>query len=652
MSWLGRLEDGLNALDRAAGGGAAGDAGVMGRGAAGDAAPPEVGAGAGGVALGRHEGTGRSPRGGLRGVRGGSPRGGGAGGGHGGAASRQREAAPKPTAARGPSGARRGLGAQLGAGARAEGPREEGSQSWGGSDQEGAGAVDPAAQGAAAAAAVRSAISDAAKAAAGLAAATPVSPRVQASPLKQKAARASQGSPGEMQSSQADNAPAGVAPERGPSPPLMAEGGKVQGGAGREERLAKAVEKLQSRVKQLKAENEQLEELVQAAERRAGDAAVQDLEQRVKKLQRAQERDTEAARAVIDKKDAEIIGLRAQLGAAQSSAAAADERAQSLEEGSAQALQARAESEAKVMAELRGELAASEQALEAERGAHRATLQKAGERETELESNLDENSAALAAMQGRWDAQERRVSELEAEVQRLEAEGAAQEVALASAEAAGRSHSGSGAEPAMEKALAEALSERDRLAEELAVASASGQELEAAAEKHRVRVQELTRNLEEQREKANIAAAEDGKAQELAELLYEKQRQLEDLAANRNAKQMALERQLAEARSEVEQSRSRRRVQSGGDIEDVVPIDSMGPVYNRLANDRRVGRYISRGARMVDASASTVSVLLLRHPLFRLAVFCYLVSIHGFVYLLLSRIQKHAIAAAGVNAGP
>lgn len=55
---------------------------------------------------------------------------------------------------------------------------------------------------------------------------------------------------------------------------------------------------------------------------------------------------------------------------------------------------------------------------------------------------------------------------------------------------------------------------------------------------------------------------------------------------------------------------------------------------------------------MVDASASTVSVLLLRHPLFRLAVFCYLVSIHGFVYLLLSRIQKHAIAAAGVNAGP
>ena len=45
MSWLGRLEDGLNALDRAAGGGAVGDAGAMGRGVAGDAAPPEVGAG-------------------------------------------------------------------------------------------------------------------------------------------------------------------------------------------------------------------------------------------------------------------------------------------------------------------------------------------------------------------------------------------------------------------------------------------------------------------------------------------------------------------------------------------------------------------------------------------------------------------------------
>ena len=586
-------------------------------------------------------------------MRGGSPRGGAAGGGQGGAASPQREAAPKPAAVRGPLGARRGLGAQLGGGARAEGPGEEGSPSRGGSERRGPGAAGPAAQGAMAAAAVRSAISDAAQAAAGLEAATPVSPRVPASPVKQKAARAHLATPGEMQSSQTESAPAGVAPGRGPPRPLTSEGGKAQGGAGREERLAKAVEKLQSRVKQLKAENEQLEELVQAAERRAGDAAVQDLEQRVKKLQRAQERDAEAARAVIDKKDAEIIGLRAQLGAAQSSAAAADERAQSLEEGSAQALQARVDSEAKVLAELRGELAVSEQALEAERGAHRATLQKAGERERELESNLDENSAALAAMQARWDAQERRASALEAEVQRLEAEGAAQGVALASAEAAaGRSHLGSGAEPAMEKALAEARNERDRLAEELAVVSASGQELEAAAEKHRVRAQELARNLEEQREKANIAAAEDGKAQELAELLYEKQRQLEDLAADRNAKQMALERQLAEARSEVEQSRSRRRVQSGGDIEDVVPIDSMGPVYNRLANDRRVGRYISRGARMVDASASTVSVLLLRHPLFRLAVFCYLVSIHGFVYLLLSRIQRHAIAAAGLNGGP
>lgn len=410
--------------------------------------------------------------------------------------------------------------------------------------------------------------------------------------------------------------------------------------------MAQMVEKLQARVRQLKAENEQLEELVHAAEQKAGDAAVQVLEQRVQKLQRAQAREAEAAQAALDKKDAEIIGLQAQLGAAQSSAAAADERAQSLEVGSAQALQARVDSEAKVLAELRQELAANERALEEERGAHRTTLQKAGGRERELESSLDETSAALASMQAGWDALEDRASTLAAEVQRLGAEKAAHETALAAAE---RSRGGAG-EEAPPAALAEIRAERDRLAEQLEEAHVAGRDLEAAAEKNRLRAQELVRDLEEQREKARAAAAEDGKARELAELLYEKQTQLEDLAADRKAQQMAWERQLAEARSEVEQSHTRQRVQTGGDIEDVVPMDSMGPVYNRLANNRRVGRYISRGARMVDASASTVSVLLLRHPLFRLMVFCYLVSLHGFVYLLLSRFQRRAISIA--SAGP
>ena len=520
---------------------------------------------------------------------------------------------------RGASGARRGEGRE------AEAPRTAGQHSAG------------------AAAAVRAAISDAVQASAGGGGGTPAPetpPRVtRATPPAQ--------APGSHH--------AGTAAPRSPPPAggagaLPAAGARPQGGGEREERLAQMVEKLQARVRQLKAENEQLEELVHAAEQKAGDAAVQVLEQRVQKLQRAQAREAEAAQAALDKKDAEIIGLQAQLGAAQSSAAAADERAQSLEVGSAQALQARVDSEAKVLAELRQELAANERALEEERGAHRATLQKAGGRERELESSLDETSAALASMQAGWDALEDRASTLAAEVQRLGAEKAAHETALAGAQAAAERSRGGAGEEAPPAALAEIRAERDRLAEQLEEAHAAGRDLEAAAEKNRLRAQELVRDLEEQREKARAAAAEDGKARELAELLYEKQTQLEDLAADRKAQQMAWERQLAEARSEVEQSHTRQRVQTGGDIEDVVPMDSMGPVYNRLANNRRVGRYISRGARMVDASASTVSVLLLRHPLFRLMVFCYLVSLHGFVYLLLSRFQRRAISIA--SAGP
>ena len=588
-------------------------------------------------------------RGGLRleaGSPGGSPRGGGPGDSRR-AGSPRRAASPGPAPPRSGdlpterSGARRGLGLQLGAGGAGTAEGARGARRGGEREAESPRAAGQHSAGAAAA--VRAAISDAAQASASGGDGPGGTPET---PPRATRATPEALTPGGHR--------AGAAASRSPlraggAGAQTAAGAKAQGGGEREERLAQMVEKLQARVKQLKAENGQLEELVQAAERKAGDAAVQALEQRVQKLQRAQAREAEAAQAALDKKDAEIIGLQAQLGAARSSAAAADERAQSLEVGSAQALQARVDSEAKVLAELRGELAASERALEEERGAHRATLQKAGGRERELESSLDETSAALASMQAGWDTLEGRASTLAAEVQRLGAEKEAHEAALAGTQAAAERSRGGAGEEAPPAALAEALAERDRLAEQLEEAAAAGRDLEAAAEKSRLRAKELFRDLEEEREKTRAAAAEDGKARELAELLYEKQTQLEDLAADRKAQQMAWERQLAEARSEVEQSHARRRVQTGGDIEDVVPMDSMGPVYNRLASNRRVGRYISRGARMVDASASTVSVLLLKHPLFRLVVFCYLVSLHGFVYLLLSRFQRSAISSASAR---
>ena len=136
-------------------------------------------------------------------------------------------------------------------------------------------------------------------------------------------------------------------------------------------------------------------------------------------------------------------------------------------------------------------------------------------------------------------------------------------------------------------------------------------------------------------------------AQELTELLYQKQTQLENLAADKAAALMTLERQLADARAESERSKTRQRIRAGGDIEEVVPMDSIGPVYSKLASHKKVGKYISSGARFLDVGASTLSALLKQKPLFRLVVFVYVLGVHAFIWLLLQKLQAKALRMEG-----
>jgi hypothetical protein len=87
-------------------------------------------------------------------------------------------------------------------------------------------------------------------------------------------------------------------------------------------------------------------------------------------------------------------------------------------------------------------------------------------------------------------------------------------------------------------------------------------------------------------------------------------------------------------------------------VEDVVPIESIGPMYDRLAKNRRVGNYIKKGAQALDFSTSTVVGLLRQQPVVRIGLFLYIISIHFFLYYMMSRMQMKALTVeSGIHPG-
>ena len=90
------------------------------------------------------------------------------------------------------------------------------------------------------------------------------------------------------------------------------------------------------------------------------------------------------------------------------------------------------------------------------------------------------------------------------------------------------------------------------------------------------------------------------------------QTQLERLAADKAAQQLSLERELTQAKQEAQSVKRRttlERPTSAGDAEGVVPLDSLGGAYHKLATNRRVGGAVRAGAEFVDSSASQVGRL-------------------------------------------
>jgi hypothetical protein len=77
---------------------------------------------------------------------------------------------------------------------------------------------------------------------------------------------------------------------------------------------------------------------------------------------------------------------------------------------------------------------------------------------------------------------------------------------------------------------------------------------------------------------------------------------------------------------------------------DIIPMDALGEPYQRLARHNKLGGAVQATANFLDSTAASASQLLRQQPLARLIAFLYIVLIHLYVYFLLARMQKQALA--------
>ncbi|KAK9825360.1 hypothetical protein WJX81_003665 [Elliptochloris bilobata] len=433
------------------------------------------------------------------------------------------------------------------------------------------------------------------------------------------------------------------------------EGGEAGGPAAREARAVRLADALRGRLEQLRGENAQLEELLRQAESRAtgASARVEQLEDELAAAQAARSRTEAGLASAVAAAEGKAAALAASRDAAVKENVELDKRAEAAERANEALLRERQASEGRLLAALREEVAAAEARAEEERAVAANARRTAARRETELEAGLAESAQALTGMQRTLDEKSRRLAAAEARAEQAAAAAAAAEAAAAELRAqqahggnGGVEAGGNGASEAGALAAAEAKLARLRI--ELRDAGAQRVAAEEEGRAARVEAERLRRQLAEAANTSDL----DRQFKEVTELLYLKQTQLERMSAEKAAQQMALERELLVAREEAarvqRRSRSERAAAAYGvETEGVVPMEAMGEAYSRLANSRSVGGAVRAAARGLDVTASTFVRVLRQYPLGRLAVFCYVVFVHLFLYVLISRLQHRALTDLG-----
>eukprot|EP00775_Hariotina_reticulata_P010414 gene10414-10572_t len=357
----------------------------------------------------------------------------------------------------------------------------------------------------------------------------------------------------------------------------------------KEAQLTKLVDTLRKRLDTVRAENQQLEDLLHSAEHRTAAEVqrTQQLEAELAAMQRDQDGLVASAAANAAAQDVKIGRMQQELEAANRQVAALQGALETIQEQHQQMLSSKDTIEGGALEAVHAELAAAESQLAAERRAHSSTKAAATARERHLEEQLSSSSEALAAMQRQVEDMAGRTREVE-EQQLL--------------------------------ALAEAARLREQV-QQLSVEQESAQQsdpshqlqLEAKCEALQLRLDEAASQL--------LAAHQAQRAAEAHVITVLKQ----DLGR-------------VHAEAAAAQTSSSGRV-----AHDIIPMDALGEPYQRLARHNKLGGAVQATARFLDTTAATAGQLLRQQPLARLIMFVYVVLIHLYVYFLLARMQRHAL---------
>lgn len=432
-------------------------------------------------------------------------------------------------------------------------------------------------------------------------------------------------------------------------------------------RLSRLIQNLKQKVERLQNENLQLEEMLAAADaaHRGGSSEISRLESALKSEQTARRTLESRLHASMETKDGEIASLKAQVEASSKQIAFLSESLATNEAAVANADAQRSANESQLISTLRKEMETTESLLEEERRAHTATRRASAQRERELDTALTEAAQSLATMQQTLEQRTERAMAAEERCSTLEVEVATYEKKAAQAEEALRllreqlesSQSGQEANQRVEE-LEQALDDaRNRASEAESICSTARE----TATRLQTEVDVLRRQLLEAR--ATDAADLRRRLQEVTEALYSKQNQLELALADKAAAQLLLERRekgpgshnvlgAAEA-GQMTKRRPLQRMLFGGqegddvDMQDmdsgIVPTETVSLALSRLANaPGRLGKAVQTGAHFLDSTAYQAAKLLRRSPMGRLAMFCYIIGMHLFIYLLLHRLQHRA----------
>jgi hypothetical protein len=76
---------------------------------------------------------------------------------------------------------------------------------------------------------------------------------------------------------------------------------------------------------------------------------------------------------------------------------------------------------------------------------------------------------------------------------------------------------------------------------------------------------------------------------------------------------------------------------------DVVPMESLGGYYHRIASHQRFGSAVKAFSGTLDSLTAHVVALLRSQPLARVIILVYLMSIHALIYLLIARMQHASL---------